>query len=93
MAGLTSCEDKALVQKNEQLRQKVNELEKEADIAKLSAGEDPGDQSEAIKTTSTEHQKTLAKLEELDAEREKLEKELVQKEKEFRAYQKKYPVE
>ena len=88
-----SCEDKALVQKNEQLRQRVSELEKEVDILKINAGEDPGDQTEAIKATSESLRKTIAKLEELDGEREKLEQIHTAKEKEFRDYQRKYPVE
>ncbi|MDG0993800.1 MAG: hypothetical protein P8O22_03605 [Akkermansiaceae bacterium] len=93
VAIFTSCEDKALVEKNEQLRQRVSELEKEAEILKISAGEDPGDQTNAIKETGDELRKTLIKLEELDAERQKLEQAQTRQEKGFRDYQRKYPVE
>lgn len=93
LLGLASCEDKELVRKNEELRQRVAELQKKVDILKIEAGEDPGDQTQEIKRVSEELRKALAKLEELDGERDKLEAVHAAKEKEFREYQRKYPVE
>ncbi len=87
---LSSCEDKALVQKNEQLRQQVSELEKEVDLLEINAGENPGDQSKAIKQANDELRSALGELEKLDDEKGKLDAAHVKLEKDLRNYQKKY---
>lgn len=86
----TSCEDKALVQKNEQLRQRVSELEQEVGLLEINAGENPGDQTQAIKQANDDLGRALAELAKLDGEKEKLEASHVKLEKDFRDYQKKY---
>jgi cell division protein FtsB len=86
----SSCEDKALVQENEQLRQRVSELKKEVDLLEINAGENPGDQTHAIKQANDDLGRALAELEKLDDEKEKLETAHVKLEKDLRDYQKKY---
>jgi len=89
----TSCEDKALVKKNEDLRLQLSEVEKKADLMEINAGEDPGDQTEALKKVNGELRKALSKLEELDDEKEELEKKQKALEEELRRYQKKYRIQ
>ena len=90
---LSSCEDKALVQKNEDLRQRVSELEKEVDLKQVNAGENPGDQTSALKQANVNLTKALGDLEKLDDEKVKLEAAHAKLEKELRAYQKKYRID
>jgi cell division protein FtsB len=92
VVSLTSCDDDALVAQNQKLRQQLSQLEKEVDLLKINAGEDPGDQSTAIKKSNADLAKALAKLEQLDDERERLETSHAAREKEFRDYQKKYQI-
>lgn len=89
----SSCEDKALVKKNQELRERISELEKEVDVLQINAGEDPGDQTEAIEKANKELRQALAELEKLDAEKEQFEADHAKMEKELREYQKKYRVE
>jgi len=88
----SSCEDKALIQKNEKLRLEISELEKEVSYLEIEAGEDPGDQSAAIEQTNKNLTKALKELEELDDERMEQEQAHTKLEKEFRDYQRKYQI-
>ena len=92
LVAFSSCEDKALIQKNEKLRVEVSELEKEVSYLEIQAGEDPGDQSAAIEQTNKNMTKALEELERLDDERVKQEQAHKELEKEFRDYQKKYQI-
>ena len=89
---LSSCEDKALILKNKDLRQRLSELERKVDILEVDAGEDPGDQTEAIKTANAELSTALKKLKDLDDEKERLEATHLKKEKELRNYKKTYQI-
>ena len=89
---ISSCEDKAMVQKNEELRQRVSELEKEVDILQVNAGENPGDQSSSINRANKELTTALSELEKLDGEKEKLEETHAKMEKDLRDYQRKYQI-
>jgi len=91
--AVTSCEDKVLVKKNEELRLQLSELEKEVDLLKISAGVDPGDQTSALKKVNGELREAMAELESLDNEKEKLEKKHAEVEEELRKYQKKYRIQ
>jgi outer membrane murein-binding lipoprotein Lpp len=88
----SSCEDKAMIQKNEELRKQVSELEKEVDLLEINAGDDPGDQTAAIERANTELTTALGELEKLDGEKVKLEDAHTKLEKEFRIYQRKYQI-
>lgn len=92
IGSFSSCEDKALIQKNEELRKRVSELEKEVDILQINAGENPGDQTASIKQANKDLAKALGELEQLDAEKEKLEEAHAKMEKELRDYQRKYQI-
>ena len=89
----SSCEDEELVKKNEELRVQLSELEKKADMAEINAGEDPGDQTEAVKKVNEELNQALSKLEELDNEKTAIEKQQSVAEKELRDYQSKYRIQ
>lgn len=88
----TSCEDKEAIQKNEELRVQIVELEKKIGLMEIEAGEDPGDQSVHLKHANEELAKALKTLESLDDEKTALEEQQKQLVKEFRAYQQKYQV-
>ena len=92
--SLASCEevDEALVKKNQNLRQKLSEIEKKVDILEINAGEDPGDQTVALKKANDELAKALEALKQQDEEKEKLEKAHAKMEKDLRDYQKKYRI-
>ena len=92
LCTLTSCENKALVQKNQELREQLTDLEKQVSLLQISAGKDPGDQTAALKKANDELVKALEQLEQLDDERESLEESCAKTEKELRAYQKKYTI-
>ncbi|MCP5535295.1 MAG: hypothetical protein H7A51_03560 [Akkermansiaceae bacterium] len=89
---LTSCEDKALVRKNEDLRKQVSELEEQVGLLEMEIGEDPGDQTALISEANSALKKALEQLEQLDNEKMDLEASHEKLEKEFRDYQKKYPI-
>lgn len=89
---LTSCEDEALILKNKELRQELNELEKQVDLLEINAGEDPGDQTEKLKRANEELAKAMEELQELDAEKEKLEASHAELEEDLREYQRKYKI-
>lgn len=89
----SSCEDKELIQKNEELRLQLSEIEKKADIAEINAGQDPGDQTEALKKVNEELSQTISKLDTLDKEKEAIEKKQAELEKELREYQGKYRIQ
>ncbi len=88
----SSCENKELVEKNEELRVKLSELVKKADLAEINAGEDPGDQTEALTKVNAELAQTLSQLEQLDNERDAIEKKQIELEKELRTYKSKYRI-
>ena len=88
-----SCEDKELVKKNEELRVKLNETKKQADLMEINAGEDPGDQSGEIAKVNEDLTNTLNKLKELDQQKEAVEEKQRVLEEELRAYQKKYRIQ
>lgn len=89
---MSSCEDKELVEKNESLRARVNELEKEVDMQKLNAGDDPGDQTEGLELANADLRRALSELERLDEEKTELEESHAKLERELRAYQRKYRI-
>lgn len=90
---LASCqEDEALVQKNEELRKQVSELEEKVGILEVEVGEDPGDQSASLSEANAALKKALEQLELLDAEKVNMEANHTKLEKQFRDYQKKYPI-
>ncbi|BDS05798.1 hypothetical protein NT6N_08380 [Oceaniferula spumae] len=91
--ALTSCEDKELVKKNEELRLQLSELEKKVDLMEINAGEDPGDQTAALNKTNSELRKAMAELEALDNEKDELEKKHAKMEEELRKYQKEYRIQ
>lgn len=91
--SFTSCEDKALIQKNKELRQELSGLERKVDLLKLSAGEDPGDQTEAIKVANTELSDALEQIKTLDGEKERIEAAHEKMEKDLREYKKKYQIQ
>lgn len=90
VVAFSSCEDKALTQKNEQLRQRLSELEREVDLLEIGAGENPGDKTQEVKRVNDDLGRALAELEKLDHEKERLETAHAKLEKDFRDYQKKY---
>ena len=92
VVAISSCEDKELVKKNEELRQRVSELEKKVDLMQINAGENPGDQTAALKKANAELSRVLGELKELDNEKVTLEATRTKLEKELHAYQKKYRI-
>ena len=86
------CEDKALIQKNDDLKVEISELEKELDTLKIEAGEDPGDQSAKLESANTSLASELEKLKALDEQVEKLEAERIKLEEEMLAYKKQYKI-
>ena len=93
IVSLSSCEDKALIEKNKELRQQLSELDKKVDILEVNAGEDPGDQTKALQATNAELSEALERLKELDGEKEQLEAAHLKMENELRAYKKKYQIQ
>lgn len=91
--AVTSCEDKALVQKNEDLRLQLSELEKKVDLMEINAGKDPGDQTAALNKVNGELRKALAELKALDDQKAELEKKHRELEEQLRRYQKKYRIQ
>lgn len=81
------------MQKNEDLRVQLNELEKKADLMEISAGENPGDQSAALDKVNVELRSALKELESLDNQKDELEKKHRELEKQLRSYQKKYRIQ
>lgn len=92
VVAFSSCEDKALIQKNEKLRVEISELEKKVSMLEVEAGEDPGEQTELLKQSNEALRLKMEELEKLDAEKERLESEHVKLEKDFREYQGKYKI-
>lgn len=86
------CEDKALMQKNDDLKVEISELKKELDKLKIEAGEDPGDQSAKLESANVELASELEKLKALDKQVEKLEAERIKLEEEMLAYKKQYKI-
>ena len=86
------CEDKALIQKNDDLKVEISELEKELDTLKIEAGEDPGDQSAKLESANESLAAELEKLKALDEQVEKLEAERIKLEEEMLAYKKQYKI-
>lgn len=93
VVSLSSCEDKALIQKNKELRQQLSELDRKVDILEVNAGEDPGDQTKALQTANAELSEAMERLKELDGEKERLEATHMKMEKELRDYKRKYQIQ
>ncbi|NWK56919.1 hypothetical protein HW115_14945 [Verrucomicrobiaceae bacterium N1E253] len=90
---VSSCEDEQLVAENQKLRQELSDLEKKVDLLKINAGEDPGDQTAAIKKANEELEQAMETIKRLDEEKAELESKHAAAEKDFRDYQKKYRIE
>lgn len=91
--SLSSCQDKALVKKNEDLRQQVTELKEKISTLEAQAGEDPGDQTASLNEVNENLLKTLDELKGLDEQKQSLEEKYTQMEKDLEAYKRKYVVQ